>query len=94
MAAPGKPLGTSPILSFRDGRFIKQSIAIIEYFEDLSEAAADGIELDLTEEERETGRQAGPIMRRNAVKERAKTREILGLVCHLTCTQLDIRSLT
>src|SRR6478752_7223572 len=35
LTAPGKPKGTAPILRLPHGKFIKQSIAILEYFEDI-----------------------------------------------------------
>ncbi|KAG9256504.1 uncharacterized protein F5Z01DRAFT_634088 [Emericellopsis atlantica] len=35
LIAEGKPPGTVPILSLPDGSFIKQSVAIIDYFEDI-----------------------------------------------------------
>ncbi|CZR67309.1 uncharacterized protein PAC_17208 [Phialocephala subalpina] len=39
MTAPGKPPGSVPFLSFGDGRYIKQSVTILEYFEDVCDAA-------------------------------------------------------
>jgi len=87
MSAPGKPPGSVPILALGDGRFIKQSLAIIEYFEDICDAAngnvkdVDGHEIGLTEVEKEVGKAGGPSMRGDtAPAARARTREVMALV--------------
>jgi len=88
--APGKPPGTVPILALGDGRFIKQSIAIIEFFEDICDAAS----LDkLNKVDRKIAEASGPSMRGGeTAAERARMREILvladeatthfGVACH------------
>lgn len=77
MVAPGKPPGSVPILRLPDGTFIKQSIAIIEFFEDVCDNPdpAQDWQIELT-------KSANPEsnMRGSTPEQRAKTREILGLV--------------
>lgn len=72
MIAPGKPKGTVPILALPDGTFIKQSVAILEYFEDICDNPQEDWQKDLAAA-------AKPSMRGKNPRERATTREILGL---------------
>jgi glutathione S-transferase len=77
MTAPGKPPGSVPILRLPDGTFIKQSLAIIEFFEDVCDNP------DPTKEwQVELARSANQKvhMRGVTAEERARTREILALV--------------
>ena len=77
MTAPGKPPGSVPILRLPDGTFIKQSLAIIEFFEDICDSpdpAKDWqVELSKT-----ANREIN--MRGSTAEEKARTREILALV--------------
>jgi glutathione S-transferase len=68
--APGKPPGSVPILALNDTKttYIRQSIAILEYFEDLCDAAGD---------ESSSRRGSTPI-------DRARTREIMSLADEAT----------
>lgn len=73
MVAPGKPPGTVPILKLGEDRFIKQSVAILEYLEDTCDAAqASGVN--------PFGVSAAGTMRGKTAEERARTRAIIGLV--------------
>ena len=85
MIAPGKPPGSVPILSLGNGRFIKQSVAILEYFEDIcDEAQLSGKDI--------FGRQIAGSMRGKTAEEKARVREMLeiadeanthfGVACH------------
>lgn len=77
MTAPGKPPGSVPILRLPDGTFIKQSLAIIEFFEDICETP------DVTKEWQvefvKTANQEISVRGRTS-EEKAKTREVLGRV--------------
>jgi len=77
MIAPGKPPGSVPILRLPDGTFIKQSIAIIEFFEDVCDDPDPAQDWQI-----ELAKSANPEsnMRGNTPEQRAKTRETLGLV--------------
>ena len=77
MVAPGKPQGSVPILRLPDGTFIKQSIAIIEFFEDVCDDPdpAQDWQIELAK-----STNSGITMRGNTPAQRAKTREVLGLV--------------
>jgi glutathione S-transferase len=77
MTAPGKPPGSVPILRLPDGTFIKQSLAIIEFFEDICENPDPAKEWQV-ELARTTNREIG--MRGRTAEEKARTREVLGLV--------------
>jgi glutathione S-transferase len=76
MEAPGKPPGSVPILRLPDGTFIKQSVAILEYLEDLCDnpdPAQDWqIQLAKSAINKTSMRGATP-------KEKVRTREILAL---------------
>lgn len=77
MTASGKPPGTLPILSLGNGHFIKQSIAVLEYFEDICDAAKISNSTDTTRAK--LGLEGGPSMRGDTPDEKARTRQILGL---------------
>jgi hypothetical protein len=78
MEAPGKPPGTIPILSLGNGKHIKQSLAILEYFEDIcDEAEKSGNKTELFEH-------AGSSMRGKTPEERARIREIVVLADEAT----------
>lgn len=76
MEAPGKPPGSVPILRLPDGTFIKQSVAILEYLEDVCDHP------DLTQDWQlqiaSAARNRGS-MRGKTAQEVARTREILAL---------------
>ncbi|KAI1394722.1 hypothetical protein F4819DRAFT_249481 [Hypoxylon fuscum] len=77
MTAPGKPEGTVPILVLPDGSSIKQSIAILEYLEDIcSNPQSDWQE--------EIAAIANWSMVGEDSQERAITREILALADEVT----------
>ncbi|KAI2622505.1 hypothetical protein GGR54DRAFT_66276 [Hypoxylon sp. NC1633] len=74
MVAPGKPTGTVPILALPDGTFIKQSVAILEYLEEICQNPQE-------EWQKELAASAKPIsMLGHSTWERAAIREILALV--------------
>jgi glutathione S-transferase len=77
MTAPGKPPGSVPILRLPDGPFIKQSLAIIEFFEDVCESPDPAREWQV-ELARTANREAS--MRGRTPEEKARTREVLSLV--------------
>ncbi|KEF60744.1 uncharacterized protein A1O9_02305, partial [Exophiala aquamarina CBS 119918] len=72
MAAPGKPPGTGQTLALGDGTFIHQSIAILEYLEDMCDRNIDSPEI------------AQPSMRGTTLRERATTREMMQLADEAT----------
>ncbi|KAH6682174.1 hypothetical protein F5X68DRAFT_263190 [Plectosphaerella plurivora] len=76
MEAPGKPPGSVPILRLPDGTFIKQSVAILEYLEDVCDNPDPTKEwqLQMADAARDRGS-----MRGETVQEVARTREILAL---------------
>lgn len=76
MLAPGKPPGSVPILKLPDGTFIKQSVAILEYLEDVCDSPdpSQAWQAELAEAARARG-----TMRGGTCRERARTREILAL---------------
>ncbi|KAI5864802.1 hypothetical protein GGS23DRAFT_561866 [Durotheca rogersii] len=78
MVAPGKPPGTVPILVLPDGSLIKQSIAILEYFEEL----CDNPQEDWQKEIAATAKRSS-MMGRDA-RARATTREVLQLADEAT----------
>jgi glutathione S-transferase len=77
MTAPGKPPGSVPILRLPDGTFIKQSLAIIEFFEDICENPNPS--KDWQVEIAKTANQEAS-MRGRTAEEKSRTREVLGLV--------------
>ncbi|RYP12955.1 hypothetical protein DL767_010981 [Monosporascus sp. MG133] len=72
MEAPGKPPGTVPILKLPNGSFIKQSVAILDYFEDICDNPQEDWHRELAGLSRKN-------MRGNTAEERAHTREVLAL---------------
>ncbi|KAM0702490.1 hypothetical protein Q7P35_009918 [Cladosporium inversicolor] len=81
MTAPGKPPGSVPILRLPDGTFIKQSLAIIEFFEDVCENPDPAKDWQV-----ELAKTADPEtnMRGQTAEEKARTREVLVLVDEAT----------
>jgi glutathione S-transferase len=77
MTAPGKPTGSVPILRLPDGTFIKQSLAIIEFFEDVCENPDPTKEWQV-EIAKTANREIS--MRGRTAEEKARIREVLGLV--------------
>ncbi|KAF5618379.1 hypothetical protein F52700_12328 [Fusarium sp. NRRL 52700] len=75
--APGKPKGTAPILRLPDGGFIKQSIAILEYFEDICDDPQQPWQVELAKD-------ADGSMRGGTAEEKARVREVLGLADEVT----------
>ncbi|KFY12328.1 hypothetical protein V491_06837 [Pseudogymnoascus sp. VKM F-3775] len=71
--APGKPEGSTPILRLPDGSFIKQSLAILEYFEDICDNPREEWQKKLASYSKQ------PSMRGDSAEERARVRSILGL---------------
>ncbi|KAL7620391.1 hypothetical protein AAE478_009386 [Parahypoxylon ruwenzoriense] len=78
MVAPGKPPGTVPILALPDGTFIKQSVAILEYFEDICDNPQEDWQKDIAAAAKR------PSMRGNSARDRATTREMLALADEAT----------
>ncbi|RYP90823.1 hypothetical protein DL770_003084 [Monosporascus sp. CRB-9-2] len=72
MEAPGKPPGTVPILKLPNGSFIKQSVAILNYFEDICDNPQEDWHRELAGLSRKN-------MRGNTAEERAHMREVLAL---------------
>ncbi|VTT68326.1 unnamed protein product [Fusarium fujikuroi] len=77
LTAPGKPKGTAPILRLPDGVFIKQSIAILEYFEDICDNPQQPWQVELAKD-------AGGSMLGRTAEEKARVREVLGLADEIT----------
>lgn len=77
MTAPGKPPGSVPILRLPDGSFIKQSLAIIEFFEDICDNPDPSKDWQV-ELSRSSNQKIN--MRGSTAEEKARTREILALV--------------
>ena len=71
--APGKPEGTTPILRLPNGSFIKQSLAILEYFEDICDNPREEWQKKLASYSKQ------PTMRGDSAEDRARMRSILGL---------------
>jgi glutathione S-transferase len=82
MVAPGKPPGTLPILSLGNGQFIKQSIGVLEYFEDICDAAKSSSSPETVQTK--LGLEGGPSMRGNTPEEKARTRGIMTLAVEAT----------
>ena len=69
---PGKPKGTVPVLEYEPGRYIRQSTAILEYLEDVSDATAvDGSN---------SNEKCRRSLRGKTPEERARVRELLDLI--------------
>ncbi|KAJ3520764.1 hypothetical protein NM208_g13580 [Fusarium decemcellulare] len=83
----GKPRGTVPILKLPDGTFIKQSIAILEYFEDICDHPDTAQDWQV-----ELAKTAKPSMRGETPEQRSRIRDMLcladeagtffGFACH------------
>lgn len=71
--APGKPEGTTPILRLPNGSFINQSLAILEYFEDICDNPREEWQKKLASYSKQ------PTMRGDSAEDRARMRSILGL---------------
>ena len=76
MEAPGKPPGSVPILRLPDGTFIKQSVAILEYLEDLCDNPDPAQDWQIQLAKSAINKTS---MRGETSKEKARTREILAL---------------
>ncbi|KAF4632548.1 hypothetical protein G7Y89_g5572 [Cudoniella acicularis] len=76
MVAPGKPPGSLPIVTLPNGTHIKQSLAILHYFEDICDAGQVGFAENITT--------IGKSMRGDTAEERARTHEILSLADEAT----------
>jgi glutathione S-transferase len=76
MEAPGKPPGSVPMLRLPDGTFIKQSVAILEYLEDLCDNPDPAQDWQLQLAKSAINKTS---MRGETSKEKARTREILAL---------------
>jgi glutathione S-transferase len=74
MVAPGKPPGSVPMLRLPSGKFIKQSIAIIDYFEDICDSPYEPWQVALNNAAR---RQT---MRGSTPEQRARNRDMLCLI--------------
>lgn len=80
MSAPGgKPPGTVPMLKLPDGTFIKQSVAILEYFEDICAHPQ-------SDWQRELAKGAKSSMRGDTFEQKARIRDMLCLSDE-ACTQ-------
>ncbi|KAF9777321.1 hypothetical protein IL306_004452 [Fusarium sp. DS 682] len=77
LTAPGKPPGTAPILRLPDGTFIKQSIAILEYFEDICDHPKLPWQVELA-------KGASGSMLGQTAEEKARVRDILCLADEVT----------
>ncbi|KAG5769103.1 hypothetical protein H9Q69_014128 [Fusarium xylarioides] len=77
LTAPGKPQGTAPILRLPDEKFIKQSIAILEYLEDNCDDPQQPWQVELAQN-------ASGSMRGRTAEEKARVREVLGLADEVT----------
>lgn len=78
LTAPGKPAGSVPVLRLPDGTFIKQSIAILEYFEDICQNPAEPWQVELSKTAK-NGSMLG-----QTSQEKARVREILSLADEVT----------
>ncbi|RGP81298.1 hypothetical protein FLONG3_442 [Fusarium longipes] len=77
LSAPGKPSGTVPVLRLPDGSFIKQSVAILEYFEEICQHPEEPWQTELA-------MQANGIMIGDTAAEMARVREMLSLADEIT----------
>jgi glutathione S-transferase len=76
MEAPGKPPGSVPILALPDGTFIKQSVAILEYLEDLCDDPDPAQDWQMQFAASALNKTS---MRGETPQEKARTREMLAL---------------
>ena len=81
MTAPGKPAGSVPILRLPDGTFIKQSIAILDYLEDV---CSNPDPEQPWQAELANSAQSNMSMRGRTAVERARTRDMLSLADEAT----------
>ena len=83
LEAPGKPPGTMPILVLPDGQAITQSLAIIEYFEDIIENPQEAWQKELVASmpPEKTRSMRG---KQNDHLERARVREMLAIADEVT----------
>lgn len=79
--APGKPPGSVPILKLPNGTFIKQSTAILEFFEDVCQNPDPEQEWQLDLANSVTNKAP---MRGSTSEERARTRDVLSLADEVT----------
>ncbi|KAF5027835.1 hypothetical protein F66182_62 [Fusarium sp. NRRL 66182] len=77
MAAPGKPKGSVPMLRLPDGTFIKQSVAILDYFERICEHPEQPWQVELA-------KNANDSMLGKTAEERARVWEMLSLADEIT----------
>lgn len=81
MVAPGKPSGSVPILKLPNGTFIKQSVAILEYFEDVCDKPDPEQKWQVELANSAVNKTS---MRGTTCEKRARTREMLGLADEVT----------
>ncbi|KAB8232062.1 glutathione S-transferase family protein [Aspergillus alliaceus] len=81
LSAPGKPPGSVPILRLPNGQFIKQSVAILEYLEDIcgNPDPEQTWQVELAKNARDTGS-----MRGDTPEERSRIRDMLSLADEAT----------
>ncbi|RGP66104.1 hypothetical protein FSPOR_6930 [Fusarium sporotrichioides] len=77
LSAPGKPIGTVPVLRLPDGSFIKQSVAILGYFEDTCQYPKEDWEIELA-------KHANGNMIGDTAAERGRVRDMLSLADEIT----------
>ncbi|OBS28426.1 hypothetical protein FPOA_02364 [Fusarium poae] len=75
--APGKPSGTAPVLRLPGGSFIKQSVAILGYFEDTCQHPKEDWEVELV-------KNANGSMLGDTAAERGRVRDMLSLADEIT----------
>lgn len=83
MSTPaGKPPGSVPILKLPDGTFIKQSLAILDYLEDICDHPDPEIawQVELAQSAENTGS-----MRGQTAQDKARTRDMLSLIEEVNC---------
>jgi glutathione S-transferase len=78
LTAPGKPAGSVPVLRLPDGTFIKQSIAILEYFEEICQNPTEPWQVELSKTAKNDS------MLGQTAQEKARVREILSLADEVT----------
>lgn len=81
MVADGKPPGSVPILKLPDGTFIRQSVAILDYFEDICDNpdTSKAWQVELAKSASGQG-----TMRGGTPEQRARTRDMLSLADEAT----------
>ncbi|XEU99897.1 hypothetical protein FSHL1_005184 [Fusarium sambucinum] len=77
LTAPGKPAGSAPVLRLPDGTSIKQSVAILGYFEDICQDPKEDWEVELAKNTN------GSMIGGTAV-ERGRVRDMLSLADEIT----------